>query len=63
VPPAQIPFGQQQLLQQHVLVDRITARQEVLDPRLLPGKPGRFEHTANRVYTGRQRRRSSMLAV
>ena len=63
VPAAQIPFGQQQLSQQHVLVNRLTARQEVFDPRLLAGKPGRFEHVTNRVHTLGRRRRSSLVAV
>ena len=63
VPAAQIPFGQQQLSQEHVLVNRLTARQEVFDPRLVAGKPGRFERVTNRVHTLGRRRRSSLVAV
>jgi hypothetical protein len=62
VPPAQIPFAQQQLSKQRVLVNRVAARQEIFDPRLLAGKPGRFERVTDRVHARGRRRWSSLVA-
>ena len=63
VPPAQIPFAHQQLSKQSILVNRVTAREEIFDPRLVAGKPGRFERVTNRVHTCRRRRRTGLFAM
>ena len=63
VPPAQIPFAQQQLSKQRILVNRVTARQEIFDPRIVAGKPGRFERVTNRVHTRRRRTRTGLFAM
>jgi hypothetical protein len=62
VPPEQIPFGEQQLAQQTVSIDRIAARQEIFDPRLLAGTPRRFERVTNRIHIRSRRRRGGLFA-
>jgi hypothetical protein len=54
--PAQNPFGQQQFIEQHILVGRITAPQKIFDSRMAAGQPGRFEFVTKRVHSGRWRR-------
>ena len=43
-------------------MDRIAARQEIFDPRLLAGKPRRFERVTNRIHIRRRRRRTGLFA-
>jgi hypothetical protein len=55
---AKIPFGQQQLLEQDVLMNRISAEQTVFDPRLLAREPSRLERITQRVHGSRRRKGS-----
>ena len=44
-------------------MDRITGREDVIDMRLVAGKPNRFERVANRVHTLRRRLQLLLLVV